>query len=109
MFSFENGPYVETVSNASAFLGDSHNIWDHIVSEEGGLLLNGFTAESTDFSGYSLNIRSCLMFLILLSKSFLSRNDLGWVDQTMNDSAFYVMCVVGHEVQITTSMRRFSV
>jgi hypothetical protein len=35
--------------------------------------------------------------------------DLGSADQTMNDSPFYVMWVVGLEVQITTSMSRFPV
>jgi hypothetical protein len=35
--------------------------------------------------------------------------DLRSVDQTMNDSPFYVMWMVGLEVQITTSMNRFPV
>jgi hypothetical protein len=29
MFSFENGPDIETVPNASEFLGDTLNIWDN--------------------------------------------------------------------------------
>jgi uncharacterized protein YxjI len=29
MFSFENGPDIETVRNASEFLGDTFNIWDN--------------------------------------------------------------------------------
>jgi hypothetical protein len=28
MFSFENGPDIETVPNASELLGDTLNIWD---------------------------------------------------------------------------------
>jgi hypothetical protein len=35
--------------------------------------------------------------------------DLGSTDQTMSSSPFYIMWVVGHEVQITTSMSRFPV
>jgi hypothetical protein len=31
MFSFENGPDIETVSNASEFLGDALNIWEHVI------------------------------------------------------------------------------
>jgi hypothetical protein len=51
MFTFENGPDIETVSNASEFLGNSFNIWVndsvpwYIVSEEGRLLLDGFIIE----------------------------------------------------------------
>jgi hypothetical protein len=29
MFSFENGPDIEAVSNTSEFLGDTLNIWDN--------------------------------------------------------------------------------
>jgi hypothetical protein len=29
MFSFENDPDIETLSNASEFLGDTFNIWDN--------------------------------------------------------------------------------
>jgi hypothetical protein len=29
MFSFENGPDIETISNASEFLGDTLNIWNN--------------------------------------------------------------------------------
>jgi hypothetical protein len=29
MFSFENGPDIETVSNAPEFLGNTLNIWDN--------------------------------------------------------------------------------
>jgi hypothetical protein len=35
--------------------------------------------------------------------------DLGLTNQTVNDLSFYVMWVVDLEVQITTSMSRFSV
>jgi hypothetical protein len=52
MLSLENGPDVETVSNASGYLGDilTYGImtvpW-YIVSEEGSLLLVGFIIESS--------------------------------------------------------------
>jgi hypothetical protein len=29
MFRFENSPHIETVSNASEFLGDTLNMWDN--------------------------------------------------------------------------------
>jgi hypothetical protein len=63
MFSFENDPDVETISDASEFLGDTLSIWD-IVPEEVRSLLEGFITESTIFfGGYSLSIRSCLCVL----------------------------------------------
>jgi hypothetical protein len=46
MFSFENILDIETVSNASEFLGETLNIWDNdharCVVSEGRLLLSGF-------------------------------------------------------------------
>jgi hypothetical protein len=49
------------------------------------------------------------MFLISLLKSFDLKYDLRSVDQTMNYSPFYVMWVVGLEVQITNIMSRLPV
>jgi hypothetical protein len=93
---------IETISNASEFLEDTLTYgimtmpWN-VVSEKGQLLLNGFIKESTNSCGHSLSIRSCLMFLISLLKSFflLLTYDRGSTDQTMNDSPFHMMWVVG--------------
>jgi hypothetical protein len=50
VFSFENGPVIETVSKVSAFLADIPDTWImrvpwYIVSEEGRLILDGFIME----------------------------------------------------------------
>jgi hypothetical protein len=63
VFSFENDPDIDTVSNASEFLGDTVNIWDktvtwYIASEEKRLLLGRFIMKSTNSCGYLLSIRS---------------------------------------------------
>jgi hypothetical protein len=52
MFSFENGPYIETVSSASQFLGNILNIWDHdcalVQCISRTVALDGFIMESTN-------------------------------------------------------------
>jgi hypothetical protein len=46
----------------------------YVVSEEGQLLLEGFIMELMNSYGHSVNIRSCLMFLVSLLKSFSFRH-----------------------------------
>jgi hypothetical protein len=75
----------------------------YIVSEEGGLLLDGFSMESTNSCWYPLRIMSSLLNLIVEILLILTYN-LGSTDQTMNDSTFHVMWAVRLEVQIMTCM-----
>jgi hypothetical protein len=70
MFSFENDPYIETVSSASEFLGDTLNIrnndWPwYMISEEGWLYLDSFIMEPANSCGYLLSIRSCVRLSLL--------------------------------------------
>jgi hypothetical protein len=67
MFNLENGSEIETVPDSSEFLGSTLDIRDNdsalvFVSEEGQILVDGFITESTYSFGYSLSIRSCLIF-----------------------------------------------
>lgn len=103
MFSFKNGPGIETISNASEFVRHTLNIWDNdcalaYLSEEGWLLFDGFITESMNFCGYSLSIRSSYILNFLVEIILILTYDLGSTDQTMNDSPFQVMWVVGLEV-----------
>jgi hypothetical protein len=66
----------------------------------------GVTEFSWTFTKHQIvNYVSNFVVEILL----ILKYDLRSVDETMNDSPFYVMWVVGLEVQITTSMSRFPV
>jgi hypothetical protein len=79
------------------------------VSEEARFLADGFITESTNSFGYSLSTRSCLVFNFVVEIPLILTYDIRSFAQTMNDSPFYVMWVVGLEVQITTSMIRLPV
>jgi hypothetical protein len=69
LFSLENTPNIEPVCNAFKFLGDTLTVPWYVVSVEWRLLLDGYIMEVMNCCGYSLSIRSYLMFLISLSKS----------------------------------------
>jgi hypothetical protein len=58
MFTFENGPDIEALSNAPEFLGDTLSIWDNDRALvccicRRTVTLDGFIVESTNSCRYS--------------------------------------------------------
>jgi hypothetical protein len=106
MFSFEDGSEIEMVPNASEFLGSALTYgmttvpW-YTVSEEGRLLIDGFITESTNSFGYSLNVRSCRMFLISLSKLYFGQPSEGH----MSKSGFHPVTVAERSKACTVFSR----
>jgi hypothetical protein len=103
------------VSNVSEFLGNDLNIWDNDSAVVYSMrrktvasrwLYYGVSKLLWVFIKYQImSYILNFVFEILLILTY----DLGLAEQTMNDTPFYMVWVVGLEVQITTSMSRFPV
>jgi hypothetical protein len=81
----------------------------YVVPEEGRLLLDGFITESMNSFGYFLSIRLFYVLNFVAKIILILTYDLGSADETMNDFLFYVMWVVGLDIQIKSSMKRLQV
>jgi hypothetical protein len=115
MSSLENGPDIETVSTASESLGDTLDVWDNDRA-----LLHSVPRRTVASRWHHYGVIKLLCVFVKHQIMFYLLNFLveilliliyviGSTDQTMNDSPFHVMWVVGFEVQITTSISRFPV
>jgi hypothetical protein len=97
MFSSENGPDIETVHNASEFLGDTLNIRD----DDSALVYCVFRRTISclwlhcgviELLWVVTSHQIMSWFLNFVVEIFLVPTyDLGSVGQTMNDSTFYMM------------------
>jgi hypothetical protein len=104
MFSLKDVSEVETVPNASEFLGDTLNIWDDdsalVCCVRRGSVscrcpyyrVNEFIWVFTEHQIMSYDFDFVVKILLIFTY------DLRSVDQIVDDSPFYVMWVVGFKV-----------
>jgi hypothetical protein len=106
MFSFENSPDIETGSNASEFLGDTLNMLDNDTVLLYCAWKRAVTSRWIHYGGNEFlwafikqQIVSDVLNLVVQILLVLTHG-LGSSDQTMNDSPFYVVWLLGLEVYI---------